>query len=175
MTVCHTSTVALQVNAGSMAPITAIQFGAHRVLDKMVTTATGKPLEGLNSIAVATGVPALTTACCVQCFGMHAIPKSQHAWCCPLSPSSVHRCTAAQWRCMAGRPKHLRDHRLEARRPRSGADAGAGAVSASVGCPAELVMIQQQRTGRPLAQEFSSILRERGILRFYRGLVRPVC
>ena len=38
-----------------MAPITAIQFGAHRVLDKMVTTATGKPLEGLNSILVATG------------------------------------------------------------------------------------------------------------------------
>ena len=36
-------------------------------------------------------------------------------------------------------------------------------------------MIQQQRTGRPLATEFSTILRERGLLKFYRGLVRPIC
>ena len=41
--------------AGSMAPITAIQFGAHRVLDRAVTTATGRPLEGLQGIGVAIG------------------------------------------------------------------------------------------------------------------------
>lgn len=46
----------VQVNAGSMAPITAIQFGAHRALDKAITTATGRHLEGLEGIGVAIGV-----------------------------------------------------------------------------------------------------------------------
>ena len=42
-----------------MAPITAIQFGAHRTIEKAVTTATGKPVEGLQGIGVAIGAPAL--------------------------------------------------------------------------------------------------------------------
>ena len=32
-------------------------------------------------------------------------------------------------------------------------------------------MIQQQRTGRSLSAEVGAILRERGLLKFYRGLV----
>ena len=51
-----TTGLLVQVNAGSMAPITAIQFGAHRALDKAITTATGRHVEGLQGIGVAIGV-----------------------------------------------------------------------------------------------------------------------
>ena len=49
--------------------------------------------------------------------------------------------------------------------------AGAGAVSASVGCPAELLMIQQQRGGRTLAGEAQLLLSQHGVLKLYKGLV----
>ncbi|EIE26829.1 mitochondrial carrier [Coccomyxa subellipsoidea C-169] len=52
----------------------------------------------------------------------------------------------------------------------SGAAAGAGAASALVGCPAELLMIQQQKSGRPLLAEARRIVFQLGTLGLYRGL-----
>ena len=49
---------------------------------------------------------------------------------------------------------------------------GAGATSALISCPAELIMIQQQMHGTTLASAFRTFLQEHGILRMYRGLVR---
>ena len=48
---------------------------------------------------------------------------------------------------------------------------GAGCTSAFFGCPAEFVMIQQQRHGRSLGAEFKHIITEKGILTTYKGLV----
>lgn len=94
-----------QVNAGSIAPITAIQFGAHRALELAIQASTGADLSPGVQLAAATG---------------------------------------------------------------------AGAFSSTVGCPAELIMIQQQKNGRSLAAEAGTFLRSHGALRFYRGLVRLV-
>lgn len=55
----------------------------------------------------------------------------------------------------------------------TGAAAGAGAASALVGCPAELLMIQQQKTGQRLLTEARRTVSELGVLGLYRGLVRP--
>ena len=129
-----------------MAPITAIQFGAHRAIEKAVTTATGRPIEGLQGIGVAIGAPEL------------------------LCQTMRHICTVR-----VGIDKPPEQHMLRQRGPclsQAWHAAGAGAASAVVGCPAELVMIQQQRTGRSLSAEVGTILRERGLLKFYRGLVR---
>lgn len=60
----------------------------------------------------------------------------------------------------------------EASTSNAGAATGAGAASSLVGCPAELLMIQQQKEGRPLMQEaqrFVAKYRPQGL---YRGLVR---
>ncbi|KAK9916384.1 hypothetical protein WJX75_002075 [Coccomyxa subellipsoidea] len=87
----------LAVNAASIAPITAIQFGTHRLLER----ALGKDISELGKV---------------------------------------------------------------------GAAAGAGAASALVGCPAELLMIQQQKTGQRLLTEARRIVSELGALGLYRGL-----
>ena len=44
-------------------------------------------------------------------------------------------------------------------------------MSASVGCPAELLMIQQQKTGRTLLSEAQHIVSQHGPLRLYKSLV----
>lgn len=44
-----------QVNAGSFAPITGIQFGANRVIETALNTA-GYEATGLSRVAVATGM-----------------------------------------------------------------------------------------------------------------------
>ena len=48
---------------------------------------------------------------------------------------------------------------------------GAGASSALLSGPAELVMIQQQKSGRSLAVEARTILQGHGLLKLYKGLV----
>lgn len=48
---------------------------------------------------------------------------------------------------------------------------GAGTASAFFGCPAEFVMIQQQKTGRRLLTEFKSIISTYGAAKMYKGLV----
>lgn len=55
--------------------------------------------------------------------------------------------------------------------PCAGAASGAGAASALVGCPAELLMIQQQKTGEPLTGAVRRIASQYGVLGLYRGLV----
>ena len=50
--------------------------------------------------------------------------------------------------------------------------AGAGMVSASVSCPAELLMIQQQRTGDSLAGAARRVVNKYGLRGLYRGFVR---
>ena len=59
--------------------------------------------------------------------------------------------------------------------PGNGASIGvamaAGAASAMVSCPAEFVMIQQQREGRSLGAELKYTLTQRGALTAYKGLV----
>lgn len=87
----------LAVNAASIAPITAIQFGTHRLLER----ALGEDVSELGRI---------------------------------------------------------------------GAAAGAGAASALVGCPAELLMIQQQKSGQPLLAEARRIVSQYGALGLYRGM-----
>ncbi|CAL5225283.1 g8081 [Coccomyxa viridis] len=87
----------LGVNLGSIAPITAIQFGVHRILE----AAQGEEVSQLGQIGAATG---------------------------------------------------------------------AGAASSLVGCPAELLMIQQQKHGRPLMQEAQRIVAKYGPTGLYRGL-----
>ena len=47
----------------------------------------------------------------------------------------------------------------------------AGATSALLSCPAELVMIQQQRTGHALREELREIGGRYGYSKLYRGLV----
>ncbi len=48
---------------------------------------------------------------------------------------------------------------------------GAGAVSSLISCPAELLMIQQQRTGQPLSAVARRIVGGAGLSGLYRGLV----
>ena len=48
---------------------------------------------------------------------------------------------------------------------------GAGAASSLVGCPAELLMIQQQKSGQTLTAEARRIVSTYGVLGLYRGLV----
>lgn len=48
----------------------------------------------------------------------------------------------------------------------------AGSTSAFFGCPAEFVMIQQQRSGRSLFAEFRYILGTHGAFSVYKGMVR---
>ncbi|CAK0735994.1 hypothetical protein CVIRNUC_000674 [Coccomyxa viridis] len=91
----------LGVNVGSIAPITAIQFGVHRALE----AAQGSNVTQLGQIGAATG---------------------------------------------------------------------AGAASSLVGCPAELLMIQQQKDGRPLMQEAQRIVAKYGPTGLYRGLTATV-
>jgi hypothetical protein len=47
----------------------------------------------------------------------------------------------------------------------------AGAASALVSCPAEFIIIQQQRCGRSLGAELKHTFAERGALTAYKGLV----
>lgn len=48
----------------------------------------------------------------------------------------------------------------------------AGSVSAVFGCPAEYLMIQQQRNGGSLAEVFTQNAKTLGSMSVYRGLVR---
>ena len=48
----------------------------------------------------------------------------------------------------------------------------AGVASAFVSAPAELVMIQQQKHGRPLLKELQHIVKQHGLKQLYRGMVR---
>lgn len=57
-------------------------------------------------------------------------------------------------------------------RSKIGVAMAAGSASAFLGCPAEYVVIQQQRHCRPLGAELKHIFTERGPLALYRGLVR---
>lgn len=50
----------------------------------------------------------------------------------------------------------------------------AGASSAFLGCPAEFVMIQQQKSGRSLATEFRHVLATYGALKPFKGLSATV-
>lgn len=89
------------MNAGSIAPITAVQFGAHNIL---------------------------------------------------LSGFATHDLSAAG---------------------RIGMASAAGVASAFVSAPAELVMIQQQKHGRPLLTELQHIVKQHGLKQLYRGMVGP--
>lgn len=57
---------------------------------------------------------------------------------------------------------------------RIGVALGAGASSAVLGCPAEFVMIQQQKSGRPLPAEFRHILSTYGALKPLKGFSATV-
>lgn len=46
----------------------------------------------------------------------------------------------------------------------------AGATSALVSCPAECVMIQQQKYNRPLAGTMAAMYRDFGLRGYYRGI-----
>lgn len=48
----------------------------------------------------------------------------------------------------------------------------AGSASAIFGCPAEFLMIQQQRTGKSLSMVSREIISTYGPLAIYKGLVR---
>lgn len=50
----------------------------------------------------------------------------------------------------------------------------AGATSGFIGCPAELLMIQQQKTGLSLAGQFKELVRTFGMSKIYKGLVSAV-
>lgn len=52
-----------------------------------------------------------------------------------------------------------------------GVAAAAGATSAFLGCPAEYVMIQQQRHNRALGAEMRHTIGTHGLLGVYRGIV----
>lgn len=52
-----------------------------------------------------------------------------------------------------------------------GVAAAAGTTSAFLGCPAEYLMIQQQRHNRALGAELRHTLSTRGFLGVYRGIV----
>jgi hypothetical protein len=54
---------------------------------------------------------------------------------------------------------------------RVGIAMGAGAASALLSCPAEFLVIHQQKTGRSLRAEAGSILKMYGPLKLYKGLV----
>lgn len=92
----------LQMNVGTMLPITAVQFGMNRVLEKAYIKAYDHPPGTAAGLGVAMG---------------------------------------------------------------------AGAASAFVSCPAEYVIIQQQRYGRSLMAELKHTIAERGALIAYKGLV----
>ena len=78
---------------------------------------------------------------------------------CRRRSATLHEATAAcQWPCDA----------------HAGAATGAGAASSLVGCPAELLMIQQQKDGRPLMLEAQRVVAKYGPTGLYRGLVRCV-
>lgn len=47
----------------------------------------------------------------------------------------------------------------------------AGASSAFIGCPAEFLMIQQQKSGLSLATQLKSVAGSFGVLKIYKGLV----
>ncbi|KAK9833045.1 hypothetical protein WJX74_005393 [Apatococcus lobatus] len=53
---------------------------------------------------------------------------------------------------------------------RIGVASAAGVASAFVSAPAELVMIQQQKHGRPLLTELQHIVKQHGLKRLYRGM-----
>ena len=92
----------MQVNGGSIAPITAIQFGVNRALEKGLKTANNGVLDKPSQIAIA---------------------------------------------------------------------AMAGASSSLLGCPAELLMIQQQKSGHSLVQQASQFIAKHGVSQLYRGFV----
>eukprot|EP00243_Klebsormidium_subtile_P013754 TRINITY_DN9308_c0_g1_i1.p1 TRINITY_DN9308_c0_g1~~TRINITY_DN9308_c0_g1_i1.p1 ORF type:complete len:288 (-),score=15.19 TRINITY_DN9308_c0_g1_i1:390-1253(-) len=88
------------VNAGSMAPINAIQFGVDKLLSEALL-ASGRKVSDAGKVGVA---------------------------------------------------------------------ASAGAVSALVGCPAELIMIQQQKQGGSLASQLRQVVQQHGVTAFAKGL-----
>ncbi|GAB4817787.1 hypothetical protein N2152v2_004833 [Parachlorella kessleri] len=53
---------------------------------------------------------------------------------------------------------------------RVGVAMGAGATSALLSCPAELLVIQQQKTGLTLSAAAGGVLRDHGLLKLYKGL-----
>ena len=57
---------------------------------------------------------------------------------------------------------------------RVGVAMGAGATSALLSCPAELLVIQQQKTGLTLRAAAGGIIRDHGISKLYKGLVSGV-
>jgi hypothetical protein len=91
------------INAGSMAPINAIQFGADRFISETLLAQNGR-ITDIGKIGVA---------------------------------------------------------------------ASAGAISALIGCPAELVMIQQQKKGGSLATQIRQVVLHHGTFAFAKGLVSP--
>ena len=95
-------TLGLKVNAGSIAPITAVQFGANHLFEHLLFGTCSGEMSSAQRIGVATA---------------------------------------------------------------------AGMASAFVSTPAELLMIQQQKHGRPLMTELQQIISKHGLLHLYRGLV----
>lgn len=91
----------LLINAASMAPITATQFGTSRLIENLLTQRTGE------------------------------------------APGTAGRFLAA---------------------------AAAGTVSAFIGSPSEMIIIHQQRNGRPLAAEVRHFFSTYGALPIYRGI-----
>lgn len=91
----------LVINAASMAPITATQFGTNRLMENVIQSYTGAPVNSLGR------------------FGCAAI---------------------------------------------------AGGVSAFIGSPSELIIIQQQRSGRALAAEVRNFLSRHAPHCIYRGI-----
>lgn len=92
-----------QVNSAATFPITAVQFGVNRLLERLHQDKLGRDPAGLTPIGIA----------------------------------------------MA-----------------------AGATSALIGCPAELLMIQQQKSGLSLGDQFKTVARAFGAQKIYKGVVR---
>lgn len=92
-----------QVNSAATFPITAVQFGVNRLLERLHQDKLGRDPAGLTPIGIA----------------------------------------------MA-----------------------AGATSALIGCPAELLMIQQQKSGLSLGDQFKAVARAYGAQKIYKGVVR---
>ena len=105
------------INATSIAPITAIQFGVAGALTEMIVAARGGGAGG----------------------------------------GAAHH-------------QHVELSHAE----KIGTSLAGGAVSALVVCPADMLMIQQQSTGLPLAAQVSAIVREHGWARFSKGLLPAI-
>ena len=183
-----------QVNAAANFPITAVQFGANRLLGQLYEQALGRRPDTAGRVGVAMGAggegvaapagPGLAYeegTCGQGCPVLHS-GGSPAAHSCNrlLSPVGRWHSMEARWR--SWKPP-ARQAKLSTQAapcapclPCPGpAPAPAAAASALLSCPAEFLVIQQQRSGRGLREEAGHVVRTWGLLKPYKGLVGALC